>query len=136
MSELNQITNLISTEPQISGLLLECLQFKANPYQKEGIPYQLPAFLKSLHLCLLIGTIEHTGDWDPSLHIILKDGTEIQTEPGYCDMIINDKGELVIENGPDDEEDEEFNPYSGEYRVGNNIIIPSVLIQTILIHSN
>lgn len=44
---------------------------------------------------LQLGELEHTGDWDPYLSIILHDGTKLDTSAGYPDI-------LAYKDGPEE----------------------------------
>ena len=63
-------------------------QITIEPINFEGLDDEqaIATFVKlakDLELCDVLGDFEHTNDWDPYIEIDLKDGTKIETQPGY-----------------------------------------------------
>jgi len=72
----------------------------------------------TIELFLELGEIEHTGDWDPFHHIILRDGTELRTPNGYCEIDIVGGGieDILFHVGNDEElTDEELTENEKKY---------------------
>jgi len=70
--------------------------------------YLLP-FKKFMDLTILLGDIEHTGDWDPSIKVTMSNGDTVETEPGYYNfdivgniMLLEDAYDCGFENIPED----------------------------------
>ncbi len=55
-----------------------------------GNPLTLALFETAKQSILHLGELEHTSDWDPYLYILFKDGTHIETQNGYPEIIFGD----------------------------------------------
>jgi hypothetical protein len=56
----------------------------------DGDSLKLSLFETAKLSILELGELEHTGDWDPYLHIVFTDGTHIETSSGYPEIIFGD----------------------------------------------
>lgn len=77
-----------STGEQISPILFD--ELAETAININGDATKLMLFKRYLEAILLIGLVEHSGDWDPYLKITLADGTELETITGYTEISIGD----------------------------------------------
>lgn len=92
------------------------------------IKYRVQSFIDTVNLITILGNAEHTGDWDPSISIKLRNSNEIlESEPGYYHMEILENENtgtfhLYLEKDEDDEGSIQYH------------IIDITKIETLLIH--
>jgi len=110
-------------------------EWKPNPvFDFEINQSQLQAFCKMLDIIDWLGSIEHSGDWDPALIITLTSGRVVETEPGYFQCRV--EGSNLIVEGPDEEnldkeELEEMPPQYSMTDQGGRYIFPIANIANI-----
>jgi len=78
---------------QVSTRLMD--EIVKQPINFEGAEdiHAIAIFVKlhwDLNVCMALGDFEHTNDWDPYIEIDLRDGTTIESAPGYFQFDISD----------------------------------------------
>ena len=71
---------------QVSTRLMDSIVKEPINFEGAEDEHAIAVFVKlasDLRLCDVLGEFEHTNDWDPYIEIDLKDGTKIETPPGY-----------------------------------------------------
>ncbi len=85
------------TAKQISPSLMRIL---SESYPIEGCINTLLAYSNLIPSIESLGWLEHTSDWDPCIHIELKNGISFETERGYTEIYFfedDETGELYDE---------------------------------------
>lgn len=67
-----------------------------NPYPVTQHPETLQSFILFTRVIIDAGELEHTGDWDPFIHMELGDGESINTETGYEELELHKQNSFTM----------------------------------------
>tara|TARA_Y100001937_G_C6966914_1_gene261442 strand:+ start:148 stop:555 length:408 start_codon:yes stop_codon:yes gene_type:complete len=77
----------------ISSALMDSICSEPIVFEGREDEQAIAIFVKlhwDLNVCMAIGDFEHTSDWDPYIEIKFRDGTKVESAPGYFQFDISD----------------------------------------------
>lgn len=97
-------------ESQCSGILFDLLAkepFRINYRNLNLKARQLQSFIDSVNLVITLNWAEPNSEyWEPSISILLRNGTILESEPGYYRMVIKESEDDYILHLVKDEDGE------------------------------